>query len=358
MTFDRIQQWAVENDLPAFRGRQIFGWLHARGVHDFSGMTNLSKALRAELSENVPLRTVEIVERREAADGTVKFRFRLHDESEIEGVYMPEDDIQDSPPVSGGRRTLCISTQVGCAMGCRFCATATMGLVRSLSAGEITGQLEAVACWLGKRPEEHPVTNVVFMGMGEPLANLKAVSNAVTNLLDQHGAGLSRRHVTVSTAGLVNAMDEFVSRVPARLAVSLNATSDEVRSRIMPVNKRFPLGELLDCCRHLPLKHTDRLTFEYVLLGGVNDSPEDSRRLADLLSGIRCKVNLIPYNPFPQAPFERPEPERVAEFQKILISRHYTVFVRRSRGQELQAACGQLVSGTGEEDCRCSHDDR
>jgi 23S rRNA (adenine2503-C2)-methyltransferase len=341
MTFDQLQDWFTKQGKSAYRGRQVFRWLQARGARSFGEMTDISKALRAQLDESVPIRSAEIVEELGAEDGTLKFRFRLHDGLEIEGVYMPEER----------RRTLCVSTQVGCAMGCAFCATGTMGLVRSLSAGEITGQVGAVATRLTTEKLARPVTNVVFMGMGEPLANLGAVATAVQNLLDPHGMGLSRRHVTVSTVGLVPAMEEFAMRVPVKLAVSLNATTDEVRSRIMPVNKRYNIKELLDCCRHLPLQYNDRLTFEYVMLGGVNDSDEDAHRLARLLSGIRCKVNLIPFNPFGSLPFSRPDEGRVESFQQILIEKDFTTFVRRSRGDGLRAACGQLVAQpkTGED---------
>jgi 23S rRNA (adenine2503-C2)-methyltransferase len=224
-----------------------------------------------------------------------------------------------------------------------------MGLIRNLTAGEIVGQVETVVRKLREPGSERPVSNVVFMGMGEPLANLEATVTAVEILLDQRGLGLSRRHLTVSTAGLVPAMGEFVHRVPAKLAVSLNATTDEVRSRIMPINDRFGLTELMDCCRNLPLQHTDRVTFEYVMLAGVNDSLEDARRLTELLSGIRAKVNLIPFNPFEGIPFSRPEQGQVEAFQEHLISRNISAFVRRSRGEELRGACGQLVAGGGDE---------
>jgi 23S rRNA (adenine2503-C2)-methyltransferase len=294
-------------------------------------MTDLAKALRAELAASVPLVPPEVVEEREADDGTVKYRLRLADGAEIESVFMPEEK----------RRTLCVSTQVGCGMGCGFCATATMGLVRNLTAGEIAGQLEAVTRRRGPRP----VSNVVFMGMGEPLANLDAVADAVGILLHEHGHGLSRRHLTVSTAGLVPAMEAFVHRVPVKLAVSLNATTDEQRSRIMPVNRRYGIEELLGCCRNLPLQHNDRVTFEYVMLGGFNDTLDDARRLVRLLGGIRCKVNLIPFNPFPGVDFHRPRAGQVERFLQALADAGISAFVRRSRGESLRGACGQLVTG-------------
>jgi len=241
------------------------------------------------------------------------------------------------------RRTLCVSTQVGCAMGCVFCATARMGLVRNLTAGEITGQLELVTVDLAGQ-QQRPVTNVVFMGMGEPLANFSAVARAVENLRAPLGAGLSRRHITVSTSGLVPAMDKFAAEVPAKLAVSLNASSDEVRSRLMPVNRRWNLDKLIGCCRGLRLAGADRITFEYVMLRGVNDSVEDARRLVKLLSGLLCKINLIPYNPIADSPFQRPEESAVLEFQRILLEKNFSVFIRQSRGEQVAAACGQLVT--------------
>ncbi len=319
---------------PAFHGRQLFHWLHGRSVHDYALMTDLSQELRQQLAKEAPLVLPEPVERRLGPDGTMKVRFRLADGCQVEGVYMPEEK----------RRTICVSTQAGCGMGCIFCATAGMGLVRSLTAGEITGQVEAIVPLLGEQPVGHPVSNVVFMGMGEPLANLEAVATAVDNLRDPLGLGLSRRHITVSTCGLVPAMEKFAGRVAARLAVSLNATSDEVRSRIMPINRRYGLDVLLECCRKLELPGTDRLTFEYVMMRGINDSVEDARRLPKLLSGIHCKINLIPFNQVAGLPFERPENDQVENFQSLLLAKNFSVFIRRSRGDEVQAACGQLVT--------------
>lgn len=334
LTYEAIQQWMADRGHPAFRGRQLFRWLHGRAAQSYDEMTDLAKALRDELAREVPLGPLQIVDRREAADGTVKYRLRLADGGEIESVYIPEEE------ASRPRRTLCLSTQLGCGMGCAFCATATMGLVRNLTAGEIAGQLEAVARDRGPRP----VTNVVLMGMGEPLANLDAVVDAVGILLHPHGHGLSRRHITVSTAGLVPAMESFVHRCPVKLAVSLNAATNEVRDRIMPVNRRYPLEKLLACCRNLPLQHNDRITFEYVLLRGVNDSPRDARRLVDLLRDVRCKVNLIPFNPCPALSFQRPAERDVRRFLEILAAASISAFVRRSRGDNLQGACGQLVT--------------
>ncbi len=329
-TFDRLQDALVRLGEPAFRGRQIFSWLHKKNAVSYSEMTDLSRDLRVRLKEAAPLHSLEITGRQEADDGTVKFRYRLADAQEVEGVFMPEER----------RSTLCISTQVGCGMGCKFCATATMGFRRNLTAGEITGQLEAAKRKLGE-----PISNVVFMGMGEPLANLEAVLAAVDILLHSHGHHMSRRHVTVSTAGLVPAMEEFIHRTPVKLAVSLNATTNKVRDRLMPINKKYPIESLLECCRHLPLRHTDRITFEYVMLDGINDSQEDAHRLIRILRGIRCKVNLIPFNPFSGLSYRRPNEDTVEIFQETVAAAGITVMTRKSRGHSLQGACGQLVVG-------------
>ncbi len=334
LTFERIQQWFVDQGEKQFHGRQVFSWLHGRCATSFDLMTDLSKDLRGRLLKLAPLSPPMIVEEYGTCGDTMKFCFRLADGLEVEGVWIPEDK----------RRTLCVSTQVGCAMGCKFCATGTMGLFRNLTAGEIAGQLEAVVRRLRKPGLKRPVTNVVFMGMGEPLANLKATVDAVEIMLDDHGAGLSRRHVTVSTIGLISHMQEFVRLSPVKLAVSLNAATDEVRSRLMPINRRYPIAKLISACRDLSLRGKDRITFEYVLLDDINDSPDEAHQLARLLSGFPCKVNLIPYNPCDNLPYDRPDDERTARFQKILIDNQVTTFIRRSRGQSLQAACGQLVA--------------
>jgi len=334
MNVAELQAWVESQGLRTFHARQIFRWLHQRGAASYEEMTDLSKDLRARLPQLAPLLRPVIVEERPCSDGAVKYRFRLHDGLEVEGVFIPESD----------RQTVCISSQVGCGMGCAFCATGTMGFLRNLSAAEIAGQVEAIMARLRAPDGRRPVSNVVFMGMGEPLANLPAVIRAAEILLDPLGPGFSRRHITVSTAGLIPAMEEFVRRSPVKLAVSLNATSDEVRDRIMPVNRRFPLERLLAACRNLPFQHGDRVTFEYVMLGGINDSDEDARRLLRLLSGIRAKVNLIPFNPFPGSAFARPSRERVDAFLERLAGGGVSAFVRQSRGASQGGACGQLVT--------------
>jgi 23S rRNA (adenine2503-C2)-methyltransferase len=334
LTFMQLEHWIKQRDQPAFHGRQIFRWLHARSAATYAEMSDLSKTLRADLERDAPLRSIEIVDELQAEDGTIKFCFRLGDNQKIEGVFIPEEE----------RRTLCVSTQVGCGMGCSFCATGMLGFQRNLSAGEIVGQVEVASRRLKGPDRARPVSNIVFMGMGEPLANLEAVTAAVQILLHPNGLGISRRRLTVSTAGLADAMEEFVQRAPVKLAVSLNATNDELRDRIMPINRRFPIAKVLECCRRLPLMRGERITFEYVLLGGQNDSPDHARQLIRLLRGIRAKVNLIPFNPYPGLPFVRPDDHVVEEFRRILDEGDVSVFIRRSRGDSLQAACGQLAA--------------
>jgi len=334
MTLEQLREWFVQNGHKAFRAQQVFKWIHGRCVKSFDEMTDLSKALRTRLEQTSPLRPPKILDEVRSSDGTIKFLLSVHGGQSIEAVWMPDTK----------RRTLCVSTQAGCAMGCEFCATGTMGLMRSLTAGEICGQVETVTRRLRSPAMPRPVSNVVFMGMGEPLANLDSTICAVEILLDDTGMGLSRRHITVSTIGLVPAMEEFAKRSPVKLAVSLNATTDEVRDKIMPINRRFPLNVLLKACRNLPLHGADRITFEYVMLAGINDSLQDANRLARLLNGIRCKVNLIPYNPTEGLGFERPTDQNIHAFQDALIAKDLSVFIRRSRGVDKHAACGQLVT--------------
>ncbi len=286
-TFEQLEHWIKQRGQPAFHGRQIFRWLHARCATTYAEMSDLSKTLRTDLERDAPLRSIEIVDEVQADDGTIKFGFNLGDDQKIEGVFIPEED----------RRTLCVSTQVGCGMGCVFCATGLLGLRRNLSAGEIVGQVETASRRLRGPDRTRPISNIVFMGMGEPLANLEAVVAAVQILLHPNGLGISRRRVTVSTAGLADAMEEFVRRAPVKLAVSLNATNDELRNRIMPINRRFPIATVLESCRRLPLLRGERITFEYVLLGGQNDSPEHARQLIKAVTRHSVKGKPHPVQP-------------------------------------------------------------
>ncbi len=331
----------VENlGQPAFRGRQIMGWLYRPGVTEFSQMTDLAKVLRNLLEENACISSFSNTIIEKAADGCVKFGFRLSDGHIIESVLIPEPD----------RNTLCISSQVGCAMGCSFCLTGTMGFVRNLTAGEIVNQICGVRDYLLDQPPESligpdRVTNVVYMGMGEPLNNLENVLSSLSIIMEQKGLDVSSRKITVSTCGIVPKIKVFGEMTTVNLAISLHAVTDEVRSRLMPVNNRYCLDELLDACRDFPMPKRKRIMFEYTLLKDINDSDKDAIELGRKLKGIPCKINLLPYNESPQLPFESPSRQRLLAFQKILIEAHYTVFIRNSRGTDISAACGQLATG-------------
>jgi 23S rRNA (adenine2503-C2)-methyltransferase len=328
-----------------FRARQLFRWLHQKGAASLDEATDAPRALREALAERTTLTTLERASEQISRDGTIKWTWRTHDAKLVESVYMPELD----------RRTLCVSSQVGCAVGCTFCLTGTMGLARNLGPGEIVDQVHRanrrlVELGLGEGPR--PLTNLVFMGMGEPLANYRSLKVALDLLLAEDGPNFSQRRVTVSTSGLVPMMRRLGEETQVKLAVSLNATTDAQRDALMPINRRYPLAELLKACREFPMRNGRRITFEYVLLGGVNDAPEDARRLAELVRGIPTKVNLIPYNENPGLGFTAPPPERVVAFQEALAARKLTVVVRKNRGGDISAACGQLAAEGGPGDPR------
>jgi 23S rRNA (adenine2503-C2)-methyltransferase len=317
--------------LERYRARQVFQWVYRRGVTDFAAMTDLPAARRAALAERFRISTPAIARRDVSADGTEKFLLALQDGRRVEAVFIPRTP----------HRTFCISTQVGCAMGCAFCLTATMGLVRNLSAGEIVGQVRVLAGALDLRDERF---NIVFMGMGEPLHNYDATMAAVRILADVQGFAVHPRRITVSTVGLVPAIERLAGEdIMPRLAVSLHAPTDEQRAALVPVNRKYPIGEIIEACRSFPPARRGRITFEYVLLAKVNDSPADARKLAALLQGLHVKVNLIPLNPAAGIPFERPSDERIDAFGRILSDRGITVMVRKSRGRDIRAACGQLA---------------
>jgi 23S rRNA (adenine2503-C2)-methyltransferase len=316
---------------PAFRAKQLCQWVYKRQATSVQQMTDLPERLRQRLQQQVYISTLMEIRHHQSADGTEKFLFGLHDGNQIETVLIPADD----------RRTLCVSTQVGCAIGCKFCLTAQGGLVRSLRPAEIVSQVlffQAAA----KAPARD-FTNVVFMGMGEPLDNFRGTVQAIRILTAEWGLGISPRRITVSTSGLVRRLEAFGREdLKVNLAVSLNATTDAVRTQIMPINKAFPLESLLAACRAFPLAARQRITFEYVLLGGVNDTLADAQRLVTLLHGLRCKVNLLPFNEVPGTPYRRPSDEAVQRFQDYLLQHHISAFVRQSRGRDISAACGQL----------------
>jgi 23S rRNA (adenine2503-C2)-methyltransferase len=314
----------------AYRAKQIWQWLYQKRVTSFAEMTNLSGELRARLSDEFSISRLNELRRAESRDGTVKFLFGLNDGQNIESVLIPE----------AKRLTLCISTQAGCGFGCAFCATALLGLKRNLRASEIVDQVIDAARTL---EHERRITHVVLMGMGEPLANYSQTLQAVEILSEPSwGVGISPRRITLSTVGLVPQIRKLMEETRVHLAISLHAANDELRSRLMPVNRKYSLAELMDCCRSLPIPRRKRITFEYVLLNGVNDSESDARQLGELLRGIRCKVNLIPFNPHPESAFERPPAEAIERFQRTLQQRGLQINVRRPRGDDIQAACGQL----------------
>ncbi|WP_408890264.1 23S rRNA (adenine(2503)-C(2))-methyltransferase RlmN [Myxococcus faecalis] len=321
----------------AFRAPQIYRWLHQRGATSFDEMTDLSKAFREKLkvaAEIIPL--VKDLEQR-SVDGTIKYRWKTRDGRYIESVYMPSED----------RRTLCVSTQVGCAMACGFCMTGTMGLKRNLTPSEIVAQVHAVNREVRKN-EGHetlrPLSNLVFMGMGEPLHNFENLKTALAILQSEDGPNFSHRHITVSTVGLVPMIERFGQETDVKLAISLNASTDEQRSKTMPVNRKWNISALLDACRKFPLRQGRRITFEYVLIQGFNDSDEDAHRLIQLLKGIPAKVNLIPYNENPGLGFLTTAEERAEQFRAILSDGHVAAYIRKNRGRDIAGACGQLAN--------------
>lgn len=316
-------------DIPRFHARQVFRWIWKQGVTDFAAMTNLARPLRARLTADFRIGTPTLASRQRSEDGTQKFVLTLGDRRQIESVFIPDTPAQ----------TFCVSTQVGCAMGCAFCLTGKMGLVRHLSAGEIAGQVRLLAQTL-----ELANFNIVLMGMGEPLHNYDATMKALRILNEGEGLGVGPRRVTLSTVGLVPMIDRLATEpLMPNLAISLHASTEAQRAALVPPAKKYSVEDILAACRRFPLSRRARITFEYVLLAGVNDAVEDARRLARLLSGIQAKVNLIPLNAAPGIPFERPSDQRIDAFARTLAERDIDVSVRKSRGRDIRAACGQLI---------------
>jgi len=356
-TLPALTEWFASLGEKPFRAKQVFRWVHQRGVGDFGAMTDLAKGLREKLEGIAEVRPPAILSEHRSADGTVKWLFDVGIGNGIEAVFIPEDD----------RGTLCVSSQVGCALDCGFCSTGRQGFNRDLAVSEILGQLwvanrrlrEMAAEGVGYRLEEgtltpspspkgegsdRPVSNVVMMGMGEPLNNFDNVVAAMSVMLDDNAYGLSRRRVTLSTSGVVHKLRRLAEALPVALAVSLHAPDDELRSRIMPINRSYPIAELLAACKeYLAVAPRDFITFEYVLLDGVNDSPAQARALAKLLRDVPCKLNLIPFNPFPESGFARSKPEAVSRFRDILVEAGYVATIRKTRGDDIDAACGQLA---------------
>jgi 23S rRNA (adenine2503-C2)-methyltransferase len=313
-----------------YRSIQILRWLHQKGVRSIDEMTNLSKTFRQQLKEVSFISTLDPFQIEQAGDGTKKFLFQLEDRNRIESVLIPDRS----------RLTLCVSTQVGCAFGCRFCLTGKMGWKRDLTISEILNQILAARETLKERAS---ITNIVLMGMGEPLANYSNTLRAIELMTNPDAFKFSSRRVTLSTVGLVPELERLSKeKISFRLAISLNAADDETRSHLMPINRRYPLRKLLEACRHFPLRPRTRITFEYVLVENINDSPQDAEKLLKILRGIPSKINLIPLNEAPGIPFKTPSEKKLREFQEILMKGNLTAIVRASKGAEISAACGQL----------------
>jgi 23S rRNA (adenine2503-C2)-methyltransferase len=337
---EELRAFLQEMGEPAYRGAQIYHALYAEPRADFVAMTNLPLALRDRLAREATIELPRILRTYRSDDGTVRYVLALGEaengnrntkSATIETVFMPEEN----------RQTICISTQAGCAVDCHFCLTATLGLIRNLTAGEMVGQV--LVALEDNRAALKPQTNVVLMGQGEPLLNYEAVIAALRILLDPNGMAISAKHTTLSTSGIIPGIEKLgLEKVRPKLAISLNASSNEQRDKIMPINQKYPIEKLIEACERYPLRPWEHLTFEYVLLGGVNDSPQDARRVAKLLANLRAKVNLIPWNPG-ELPFEKPDPSRTEEFRRILADKDVRAFVRYSRGQDVMAACGQLA---------------
>ena len=327
-----LEHYLAGIGVPRFHGRQIFQWIYQRGTTDFEAMTDLGRELRTTLRQELTISIPAVAGRERSEDGTTKFLLRLADGHLIESVFIPDTPSQ----------TFCISTQVGCAMRCAFCLTGKMGIVRNLSAAEIAGQVRVLLRelhMLGQR------FNIVLMGMGEPLHNFEATMKALRILGDEHGLAVAPKRVTLSTVGVLPALERLATEpFMPNLAISLHATTEDQRDLLVPVNRKYGLKDLLEACRRFPVKRRSRITFEYVLLKGVNDTPEDARRLVRLLHDIKAKVNLLPLNEAAGIPFARPDDARVNRFAMVLADHGVTVSVRKSRGRDIRAACGQLIT--------------
>jgi 23S rRNA (adenine2503-C2)-methyltransferase len=335
LTLDESIALAEELGLPRFRGEQVWRWVHAHGVTSFEQMTNVPKDVRARLAERATVGTLSVAEVQTSRDGTRKLRLATADGRSIEAVLIPD----------GEKTTLCISSQVGCAVDCQFCATAKLGLLRNLAPGEIVDQVYRARALLAEVDPDRRISNLVYMGMGEPLHNYDNVMQSLRILTHDKGLGLSQRRITVSTAGLVPRLARLGDAdVRPNLAVSLNASNDRTRDEIMPINRKWNIAALLDAIRAYPLEQRRRVTFEYVLLAGVNDALADAAALARLLHGIRCKVNIIPWNPHPEAAYRRPAPDVIDAFQSECKRLGLPTYLRTPRGDDIDAACGQLAN--------------
>ncbi len=330
LTREELSLWVRTHDLPAYRTGQIMRWLYQRQAASFDKMTDISKKTRELLDVHFSILTIQKRQIADSADGSQKYLFGLTDGRSIETVLIPEKN----------HYTLCISTQVGCAMNCRFCMTGKSGLIRNLTQGEILGQILGVAKGI---PTSRPLTNIVLMGMGEPLANYDNVMRAIRVMtVDSDGLQLSTRRVTLSTAGLISRFEDLGRDSKINLAISLNATENKTRSQLMPINDRYPIEQLIDACARYALKPRGKITFEYILIRGVNDTVDDAHRLVKMLRPVKAKINLIPFNEHPGSDFKRPDESTILRFEKILHDKGYTAIIRRSKGADISAACGQL----------------
>ena len=329
--------------LQKFRSGQVWHWLYHKGATSFEEMTTLSKKVRAQLGQTFSIKRPMISEKQSSADGTIKWLLQFEDGAKAETVFIPEED----------RGTLCISSQVGCTLNCSFCHTGTQKLVRNLSSSELVGQILIAFDELSAWPSAQigrPLTNIVLMGMGEPLYNLDNVIKALKIIMDNEGISISKRRITLSTSGIVPEFNRCGLETDVNLAISLHAVTDDVRDILVPINKRYPINELLNACREYPgVSNSRRITFEYVMLKGINDSTSDARALIKLMEGIPAKINLIPFNPWPGSPYECSEKKQIEEFAKIVLKAGYPSPVRTPRGDDILAACGQLKSASVKE---------
>jgi 23S rRNA (adenine2503-C2)-methyltransferase len=348
---DQFESWCSERGEKPFRARQMMRWMHQSGVSDFGLMSDVSRSFREQLAGSAVIAAPEVLRDTTAPDGTRKWLFNVGTGNAIEAVYIPEGDVDEETSAEGvatGRRyrgTLCISSQAGCALECSFCSTGRQGFNRNLTTAEIVGQLwhasRSLSQLLGI---ERPITNVVMMGMGEPLANFDNVVSAMQVMLDDHAYGISRRRLTLSTSGLVPAMDRLRESCPVALAVSLHAPNDMLRDQLVPINRKYPIRQLMDACiRYIEKAPRDFVTFEYVLLAGVNDSVALARELVQTVKPVPCKINLIPFNPFPDSGYDRSATPAIAAFRDVLQQAGLTTTVRKTRGDTIDAACGQLA---------------
>jgi len=344
LSLPELEEAVVESGLPKFRAKQLWNWIYQRGVKTFAEMQNLPKEMRENLEKNCSIARSKEIKEQKSSDGTIKWLLEMTDGNQIEVVFIPEES----------RNTLCVSSQVGCTLQCKFCHTGTQSLVRNLGSNEIVQQIMFVRDKLGEWPksgektindEGRSLTNIVVMGMGEPFYNYDNISKSIKILTDENGMAISKRRITLSTCGIVHYIQKCGEELGVNLAISLHAPNNEIRSQIMPINKKFPIEDILEACRNYPgLSENRRITFEYVMLAGVNDSDENARELAELLRDIPCKINLIPFNKWEGSEFECSSNNRVHAFARILQAEGYDALIRKTRGEDILAACGQLKS--------------